>query len=526
MDLSLKEDRKHFSRFGPRLRRALGPLGLLLLSGTASGQETDRSRLWTFAVQAVGQLVDGDLVGAVDSVAAARQVQALPELDALVGLAALAGGRTVQAAEQFRRAIVRGSTEPLVFYFAARAALGLGRRREALALIEQGLAVGGDRPPLRMAYALLLASEGRAKEARASLRQVARALPNLLDPELFPTPAEGAVALLGVLLRGFSGPGQVARTQAHLLWRAGRAHAACDRFDRLLVGAPSDGELLRMAAQCRLVLGPLAEALPTVEKALRTDPGSAQALATRGDILLALGRAAEAVTDLKRAADELPRDAQVLLALATACQESEQADCASRFFRYALVRSARLARAHLGLALHLQQAGQLEAARQAFDAAIRLEPGDPAIYRAAAQLAHQQGRSREAQRLLAAAGRAKRVADAMERRAARAQAQIQGMRTLLRSLATDATCGGAACRQALTLLDDGPRRFARAHLALAASRGAEADTLLAPLPGRMSLGPLIEDSTLLKAEGRTREGISYTLQRSLPMTIPQKLFSR
>ncbi|MFH1132232.1 MAG: hypothetical protein V1754_12920 [Pseudomonadota bacterium] len=81
----------------------------------------DNSKFWTLVTQAIGQIVRGELLAAMDSVATARQIKPAPELDALVGLIALQGGQ--KAEQHFESAIKAGSTTPDVFYWAGRTAL-------------------------------------------------------------------------------------------------------------------------------------------------------------------------------------------------------------------------------------------------------------------------------------------------------------------------------------------------------------------------------------------------------------------
>ncbi len=348
----------------PALYRTAGlVLTLLVVSPPARARSGVRPEVQKWATAALGQMVSGDLSGAVISLGRARAAQPLAEVHALVGLAALQGGRIQDARQQLDAAIAAGSTAPEVFYWAGRAALMTGDRAGALRRLEQALTVGGDRAELRLAHALLARALGHAAEARASLARVARAEPRLQSVALYPRPLQGAVALLGLLLRGLDAPLPVLRTEAFLLWQGSEPLAALAHFTRLDKERPRDGETLAMMARCRWALGQRDQALALARQAVDVAPGLPLARAARGELLLAAEQPQAAEADLHKAADGLPRDPQVLLSLARACQETERADCARKFFGYAVERAPDLAEAHFGLALSLQQAGENEPAR-------------------------------------------------------------------------------------------------------------------------------------------------------------------
>jgi aspartate beta-hydroxylase len=497
---------------------------MLLLVWPSASAASGPEKMWTWVTRGVGQLVDGQLGQAVTSFGKAREGAADPALDALVGLAALAGNRPATALRQLEGAIRRGASRPLVFYWAGRAALAAGRRRLALKRMEQALNLGGDQPVLRMGHAIVARALGRGKQARDSLLEVAAREPNLLDPALYPTPAQGAVELLAKLLRRFPVPLQVERTRAHLLARAGRVLAALAAFRALLQKIPGDADALQMSARCLALLGRKKQALALADQALTRAPGMAQARLTRGEILLLLGQTERAVDDLRRAADGLPREAPVLARLAQACAEAEQLACARKYFRYAVGRDPNLAAAHLGLAL-IQQQGKgipAEGVWARFVRAIELNPGSSRAYRAAAHFAGLQGWKKRVARMSAAARNAARVERRLARKVKRARQQSQRQGQNLDLLRPDGTCD-AACGRVLARQKSTWVRFLRAHLALRQGRRQAGISLLRPLAGRLKTSLLSSDPATVKQRGRSTLGPTYVLVQTLPM-VPGAAF--
>jgi tetratricopeptide (TPR) repeat protein len=473
---------------------------------------------------AVRQLVDGQGALAVLSLGRAREARARPELDALVGLVALVAGEHAAAERGLEGAITRGSSEPWVRYWAGRAALANGKRELALRRITEAAAIAPREPAIRIGQAILLRSLGRREAARAALLAVAEREPFLLSPVLYPTPVEGAIELLGPLLRGFPEPAALERTQAHLLWRAGRPAAALRRFERL-ASSPSgkrDGDLLQMLARALAACGRPEEALAVAERALAVAPGSPQALAARGEILLEQGKPSRAVADLRRAADALPRDGRLLARMAQACSEAERADCAERFYRHALNRDPRLATAHLGLALLLERSAPTRA-RDSFRRAIALDPSNRRAYQAAAQFARVQKDRRWAGELAVAE---RRIAPAVDRhrRQVEASLKLAGLGEGLRiELARDARCAAASCRALLQRLPPTARLHAQAGIAWRAGRLAEATRLATEVVDRLSPALLQGDPATVETRGEASRELRFQLRSPLP-ALPASRF--
>jgi tetratricopeptide (TPR) repeat protein len=495
-------------------------LALVLLGAGAPTASASRQQMWAWVLRAAGQASEGQLTAAVASLARARAAHAAPEIDALVGLMALAGGETQPARRQLAAAIRKGTTEPLVFYWAGRAAFAAGDRAAALKRLEEGLAIAGDAPALRMAHALVLLASGNRAAAATSLAAVAAHQPNLLAPSLYPTPKEGVVDLLGAVLRDFPSKAQLRRTQGHLLWKAGRILPACRHFQVVLDKlSAADPDALAMMARCKMALGDKTAALELAGRALERAPSSAQALAVRGEILLEQGQAERAVKDLRKAADALPKDSQLLTRLAQACTAAEQPRCAQTFFKHAFRRDRNNAAACFGMALHHQQAKENDQALAAFGRAMALDPGNPRYYRAAASFAHLVGERKKARRWLAEARHAQAVARRFKRTVHRTTQICIRARLLEEQLQTaTAPACPATCRRALGRLPRTARTFAELHLVARRQAAiARAESLLPSLrPAQL----LNRDPLELHKKERTVGGQAYVLRTFLPCVPP------
>lgn len=493
--------------------KALPILGALLLLPCPA--RADQEAMWTWSTRAVGLVAEGKHAEAVAALGQANKALPSPELDAMVGLASLAGGRPKLCLSLLRAAVKRGSTEPLVFYWAGRAALAAGKRAEALRGFNRAIAVGGDRPAFRMAQAILLKETGKGALARGALARVCAATPNLLDPSLYPTPVEGTIDLLGVLLRKFPHKDQLARTRAHMLWRAGRAYRARQELAALARRNPRDASVLALLARAQAALGMRDEAMASAVKAAALAPESGAVLSARGELLLQAGEAARAVADLKIAADQSPRDAGLLLRLALACQEAEDTKCARRFFGHALGRDRTLAPAHFGLALLDQEAGKVEEARRSFARALVLAPANARYYRTAAQLESLQKKKRRVKALLAEARRAERLARRQVKSDSRNQAVAREMRRMMDGLEAGKACKGP-CQRHLKRLPGVVGRFARLHVAHHYPRQIQLkEATLGPVLGKLKSDKLLRtDPTGVDLKGRTASGKTYMLKKS------------
>ncbi len=503
---------------------------LLASSGVSrsaiAGPTEAEQALWRHATQAVHAIAQGRDVQAVQHTAAARAAKALPELDALVGLAALAGGRPKAARRPLASAIARKSADPLVYYWAARVELTLGHRAAALARLEQGLAIGSHRDELQAAYATVALAAGRRKAALGALQVLATRRSNLLDPGLWPTPRQGAVALLEGLMRGFPYPVALWKTQGHLYFEVGAVIPSLERFSRVLRKRPGDANALQMVARCLQRLGAAKLALASAENAYLRSPGSALTRGTLGRLLLEQGQIKRAATLLEAAAAAHPRDVELLLLAARACAQNQQPKRAARYYSYALRRDHRLPEAHFGLGLLAQQGGKKARAKLAFERALRLDPSKPRYYQAAAQQAQLRGDKRLARRLLAEARRAKRGRVRLEQFDRRLRNYLKRLRSTLHEC--DCAERGEICQKAANPACDKAARelggpaglLLQAHLALRQTRTKEAARLIARLSRALRVKALLLcDPKLFSYAARTIGGQRYEVRKLFPVAI-------
>jgi len=502
------------------VRITIAIISLVLVALASTEARADQEAFWTWTTRAAGHVAEGKFTEAVAAAGRALDARAAPELDAMVGLAALGGGRPKAALKQLRSAVKKGSTEPLVFYWTGRAALAAGDTGQALKQVNRAIAVGGDRPAFRMTQAILLAEAGKRAAAMEALVKVARAEPNLLDPSLYPVPAQGAVDLLGAMLRRFPHGDQLNRTRAHLLWRARRTLAAYRMFRTLARTMPADSGVKQMLAQAQARVGLKKQAMITAEEAAALAPESPDTQATLGELRLAAGDAARAVYHLKKAVDGRPADAPLLLKLAQACSKAEDHECADKFYGYALRRDGNLAGAHFGLATSPEAQKEPERAWRSFARALALEPGNARYYRAAAHLLALQKQKKRAAKLLREARRIGRQQRKIQRGAAQ-DAQVAEITTqLAAALKKDPACGGA-CARLIAKLPPVAARFARAHVALSKTPPRPVKGLLAQVLRRVKSRSLLRtDPTQVRLQAKTRGGIKYVIKKGYVFVPP------
>ena len=118
----------------------------------------------------------------------------------------------------------------------------------------------------------------------------------------------GVVIVLGVMLRRFPHKEQLGRTQAHLLWRAGRTLAAHRMFSKLSRAMPADVGLKQMLAQAQATVGFGEEAMVTAEEAVALAPGRAHILDTLATAYWANGYRDQALAVGRRALALAPVD--------------------------------------------------------------------------------------------------------------------------------------------------------------------------------------------------------------------------
>jgi len=502
-------------------------LGSLFLPSTPLQAAAPPGAYWSHVARAVGELVEGHYTSAVYTLQRARNLRDQAELDVLVGLAALAGGEPKAASWQLARASKRGSSEPWVYYWAARAALIRGHLDAAARYITQAVAVGGDRPMLRIAQALVTHRLGKHLEAHQALLEVVARQPNLLDPSLYPTPQAGSVALLQSAMRRFPDRLLLWRTQGHLYWHLGQVLAARRMFERVLKLRNKDGDALQALARCSAAMGAAEHARQLAREALAAAPNLADAHATYGELLLQQGQPEKAIKQLQRGADAHDRDARMLVLLARACSEARRYDCAARYYRFAARRDPQSGAAQLGLALTLQQQGHDDKSAVVFERALATAPGDPRVYQGAAHLARLSGNRQRATALL----RELPAAEAFQRRLRRLRARSQRQAAAMHQALQQCDCAGThgcraksiACSEALHTLSTFARDVFKTHLKINNAPHAARSSIVSQdwtahvLELLQRKRVLLSNPALTIVRGRTRAGRRYQVQRVLPL---------
>lgn len=502
-----------------------GPLFLLITLWLISGAAEARDRADTstelvrWSTRATAMMLEGDLSGAVQSLARARQASAIPELDALVGLAGLMGAHQKEALAQLTAAIEHGSTEPMVFYWTSRAAWSLGHRALARRRMHQAATLAPQNSTILMGQTLmLLAAEKRVQAAKA-LVAVAALEPNLLDPILYPTPLEGAIGLLSKVL-DHPARLQIIRTQGYFYWRAKRVTAALRSFSAITQKRPRDGDALQMIARCQMALGQDSLALATAQRAVQVAPDHPHTYATRGEILLDQGQAEGAIADLQRAADHLPRDSRILTRLADACADAEKPECAKRYYAYAVERDKQNAAAHYGLAMAYQHDQKWDLAQGAFQQAISLDPGQAKFYQAASHLARLRGKVKAANQHRARAREFAALEQRHKRIYQRINRQIQRQVEALASLAAHPPCP-AECVKKIGYLSAPARIYLRVHLAQKQNHKIKAQQLALTLIDQLNPRRLLNsDPSELKFMGKTSKGKKFSVRKAFPLVLP------
>ena len=443
-------------------------LALVLKSSIALA--SDRLAVWSWSARAVSQIVDGELSQAVNTLRRARRIAAHPVLDALVGVAGLAGGQLRAGRRHLQRAVERGSVAPQTLYWLARALLLQGALTAAIKQLRHAITLRPDDGTFWIALAMSQSAVGQQQAAENALRRAAKHSPCLVCPQLFPTPAQGAVALLHTLSRRFFDRRESRRIRGHLRWRLGLPLAAWEDFSVLSAAKRPDADALQMIARIVHSFGDFSSAKRFAQRAVDANADFAPAREARGLAALALGEAAQAIADLEFAARLQPRNAAVLVRLAQAYAQAHKLRQASRMFRFALRRKPRLRPALLGLSRCQTGLGQHRAAYRTLGKLLRLGTPSPVYHESAAQLASLLGKHAAAK--MHRAEQRRRIAR-NERRVNRLRRSQRAAALIVKTMQNcecaneSRRCAGAAapaCREAVAALGQPARRFFSQHL--------------------------------------------------------------
>ena len=159
-----------------------------------------------------------------------------------------------------------------------------------------------------------------------------------------------------------------------ILLEAGRAPEALAAFERALSVAPDYAEALNNRGNALLQLGRAEEALASYERALALNPQSEQVLNNRGNALLELKRHDEAVASFDRALELRPDYAEALHHRGTAKSERREEQAALADIERALQIHPRYPEALNSRGNVLVKLGRLDEALASYDAALAMWP--------------------------------------------------------------------------------------------------------------------------------------------------------
>ncbi len=161
---------------------------------------------------------------------------------------------------------------------------------------------------------------------------------------------------------------------------------AAAAYERALQIAPDQVEALRGLGDLALLDQKIDEAERRYARLLEVDPQDAGALSKLGVVRMRRGRADEAIALFRRATEREPKNGETLLYLAGALASSGRPAEALPWFERALAAGQRNPMALNGLALTRMALGDRGGAAQAFRESLRLDPKQPEIARALADL--------------------------------------------------------------------------------------------------------------------------------------------
>ena len=200
---------------------------------------------------------------------------------------------------------------------------------------------------------------GRLDESMAVLRKTAKENPRFAQPWL---------------------------SMAEVHVKKGRMAEAAAAYEHVLSITPDQVEALRGLGDLALVQQKLDEAGARYARLLEVAPADAGALAKLGVVRMRTGRPDEAVSLFRRAIEKEPRSGEALLYLAGALASTGRGAEALPFFERALEAGQRNPMALNGLGLTRASLGDRPGAAAAFRESLRLDPDQPEVRQALAQL--------------------------------------------------------------------------------------------------------------------------------------------
>src|SRR5262245_34873833 len=241
----------------------------------------------------------------------------LPQLDAAVGTAQLAGGEFEAAERRFARAMAQAPRDPVLHRQRGKALLGLTRYEDADAELLKAIKLDPDEPSARLLYAQGLFQRGRERSARDSLTAYYERI-QAAPPDARHFQVSYEIARYSILLNelptartaleravGIDPTSVLARSElGRVAFWQGDFEPAEAQFDAVLgaQGAASDirADAWHHKGMIARARGDDAAAARAFETALRDQPDRAEVLQQYGAVLRRLGRDSEASGVLER----------------------------------------------------------------------------------------------------------------------------------------------------------------------------------------------------------------------------------
>jgi arylsulfatase A-like enzyme/Tfp pilus assembly protein PilF len=173
---------------------------------------------------------------------------------------------------------------------------------------------------------------------------------------------------------------------AALCVKQNRTADAASAYEKVLAITPDQAEALRGLGDLALMRGDVEEAAKRYARVVETDPGDAGALSKLGVTRMRLGRANEGIALFTKAVEREPKNAEALLYLAGALASNGQPADALPYFERALAAGQRTTIALNGLGLTRLELGDRSGARAAFQESLAIDPRQPDVTKALADL--------------------------------------------------------------------------------------------------------------------------------------------
>jgi tetratricopeptide (TPR) repeat protein len=173
---------------------------------------------------------------------------------------------------------------------------------------------------------------------------------------------------------------------AALRVKENRLEDAAEAYERVLSVTPDHAEALRGLGDLALMKGEVEEAAERYARVVEADPADAGALSKLGVTRMRVGRVEEGIALFTKAVEREPKNAEALLYLAGALAANGRPAEAVPYFERALAAGERSTMILNGLGLTRLSLGDQRGARAAFQESLALDPRQPEVTKALADL--------------------------------------------------------------------------------------------------------------------------------------------